>query len=120
MSNGREEQRSSAVDSEQIHVQSPIRSAYLFGNVVEHIGLQRHFHVDCAHHPAELALPYIEYALHKLCRLTTKLRNIQPGPAPTSTVLPTSKSFHASCALALTAFFSCASRKKYMSANCWA
>jgi hypothetical protein len=35
----------------------------MFGDVIENVGLKRHFHVDGAGNPDQLALSNIEYAV---------------------------------------------------------
>ena len=43
---------------------------YLFGEIVENVGLQHHYvHEDGAHDPAQLALPHVQHSLHPPCLL---------------------------------------------------
>jgi hypothetical protein len=46
---------------------------YLFGDVVEDVGLHGQLHENGANDPAELALAHIEDALDKLCLCATQL-----------------------------------------------
>jgi hypothetical protein len=39
-------------------------STYLFGKIVENVGLENHFHEDGTYNPAQLALPHVQHALH--------------------------------------------------------
>lgn len=51
---------------------------YIFPNIIQHIWLLCHFHVDGAHYPAELALPHIQHTVNKACLLSTQLIIHQP------------------------------------------
>lgn len=43
--------------------------AYIFGHVLQNIGLQRHVNVDCACYPTQFTLAHVQYPVDLLCWL---------------------------------------------------
>lgn len=65
---------SSAID--QISTNSVLRErrvSYIVRDVLENVGFERHIHIDCPYHPAELTLPYVEDTIDLLCFFTRYL-----------------------------------------------